>query len=73
VSADFRHVPARRDAEVVVRCALEGLGSTAVRTRETIETVGGALVVNAGATVVATGEDGAPRPLTDPEREALAR
>jgi AcrR family transcriptional regulator/acyl-CoA thioesterase FadM len=73
VSADFRHVPARRDAEVVVRCALDGLGSTAVRTRETIETVGGALVVNAGATVVATGEDGAPRPLTDPEREALAR
>jgi len=30
-------------------------------------------VVSAGATVVATGEDGTPRPLTDPEREALAR
>jgi acyl-CoA thioesterase FadM len=73
VSADFRHVPARRDAEVVVRCALDGLGTTGVRTRETIETVGGALVVHAGATVVAAGEDGAPRPLTDPEREALAR
>ena len=53
VSADFRHVPARRDAEVVVRCALDGLGTTGVRTRETIETVGGALVVSAGATVVA--------------------
>ena len=26
VTADFRHVPARRDAEVVVRCALDGLG-----------------------------------------------
>jgi AcrR family transcriptional regulator/acyl-CoA thioesterase FadM len=73
VSADFRHVPARRDAEVVVRCSLDGLGTTGVRTRETIETVGGALVVSAGATVVAAGEDGAPRPLTDPEREALAR
>jgi AcrR family transcriptional regulator/acyl-CoA thioesterase FadM len=73
VSADFRHVPARRDAEVVVRCLLDGLGTTGVRTRETIETVGGALVVSAGATVVAAGEDGAPRPLTDPEREALSR
>jgi len=71
VTADFRHVPARRDAEVVVRCALDGLGATGVRTRETIETVGGALVVSAGATVVAAGEDGAPRPLTDIEREAL--
>ena len=28
VSADFRHVPARRDAEVVVRCSLDGLGTT---------------------------------------------
>jgi AcrR family transcriptional regulator/acyl-CoA thioesterase FadM len=73
VSADFRHVPARRDAEVVVRCALDGLGATGVRTREAIETVGGALVVSAGATVVAAGEDGAPRPLTDTEREALLR
>ncbi|HEX5899867.1 MAG TPA: TetR family transcriptional regulator C-terminal domain-containing protein [Solirubrobacteraceae bacterium] len=73
VTADFRHVPARRDAEVVVRCVLDGLGSTGARTRETIETVGGALVVSAGATVVATGEDGAPRPLTDTEREALRR
>ena len=73
VSADFRHVPARRDAEVVVRCSLDGLGTTGVRTSETIETVGGALVVSAAATVVAAGEDGAPRPLTDPEREALAR
>jgi phytoene dehydrogenase-like protein len=72
-AADFRHVPARRDAEVVVRCALDGLGTTGVRTRETIETVDGARVVSAGATVVATGEDGAPRPLTDAEREALRR
>ena len=73
VSADFRHVPARRDAEVVVRCSLDGIGTTGVRTRETIETVGGALVVSAGATVVMAGEDGTPRPLTDAEREALAR
>jgi acyl-CoA thioesterase FadM len=73
VTADFRHVPARRDAEVVVRCVLDGLGSTGVRTRETIETVGGALVVSAGAAVVAIDEDGAPRTLTDAEREALLR
>ena len=73
VTADLRRVPARRDAEVVVRCTLDGLGTTGARTRETIETVGGALVLSAGATVVATGEDGAPRPLTDTERAALRR
>ena len=56
-----------------MRCALDGLSATGVRTRETIETVGGALVVSAGATVVASGEDGAPRTLTDTEREALRR
>jgi hypothetical protein len=32
-----------------------------------------AIVVGAGATLVAVGEDGAPRPLTDAEREALQR
>jgi acyl-CoA thioesterase FadM len=73
VSADFRHVPARRDAEVVVRCTLDGLAATGARTRETIETAGGALVVIAGATLIATGEDGAPRPLTDHERDGLMR
>jgi AcrR family transcriptional regulator/acyl-CoA thioesterase FadM len=71
VTADFRHPLARRDAEVVVRCALDGIGATSVRTRETIETVDGALVASAAATVVVTGEDGEPRPLTAAEREAL--
>jgi acyl-CoA thioesterase FadM len=73
VSADFRHVPARRDDEVVVVCALAGLDATSVRTRETIATAGGALVVSAGATVVLPGADGEPRPFTDDEREALQR
>jgi acyl-CoA thioesterase FadM len=71
VSADFRHVPARSDAEVVARCVLEGLGATSVRTRETIETVSGELVVSAGVTVSVCGEAGEPRALTDAEREAL--
>jgi AcrR family transcriptional regulator/acyl-CoA thioesterase FadM len=71
VSADFRHVPTRSDAEVLVRCALDGLGATSVRTRETIETVGGELVVSAGVTVSVCGEDSGPRALTDVEREAL--
>jgi acyl-CoA thioesterase FadM len=71
VTADFRHALSRSDAEVVVRCALEGLGATSVRTRETAETLGGALVVSAGATVVLAGEDGEPRALSAGEREAL--
>jgi acyl-CoA thioesterase FadM/DNA-binding transcriptional regulator YbjK len=71
VTADFRHPLARRDAEVVVRCALDGIGAASIRTRETIETIDGALVASAAATVVITGADGEPRPLTDDEREAL--
>jgi AcrR family transcriptional regulator len=71
VSADFRHVPTRSDAEVIVRCALDALGATSVRTRETIETVGGELVISAGVTVSVCGDDDEPRPLTDDEREAL--
>ncbi|MEA2277798.1 MAG: hypothetical protein QOC78_2758 [Solirubrobacteraceae bacterium] len=71
VTADFRHVPARRDAEVVVRCALDGVGDRSVRTLEQIETVTGTLVVSAGATVVVDDEHGEPRRLTDAEREAL--
>jgi AcrR family transcriptional regulator/acyl-CoA thioesterase FadM len=71
VSADFRHVPTRSDAEVIVRCAPDGLGATTVRTRETIETVGGELVVSAGVTVSVCGDDGEPRALVDSEREAL--
>jgi AcrR family transcriptional regulator len=71
VTADFRHPLARRDAEVIVRCALDGIGATSVRTRETIETVDGALVASAAATVVVTGDDGEPRLLTAAEREAL--
>jgi acyl-CoA thioesterase FadM len=71
VTADFRHPLARRDAEVVVRCALDGIGATSVRTRETIQTVDGALVASAAATVVVAGADGEPRALTAAEREAL--
>jgi AcrR family transcriptional regulator len=70
VTADLRGLPAGRE-EVVARCALDGLGGTSVRTLETIETADGTRVVSAGATVVAYDEDGAPRPLSDAEREAL--
>jgi AcrR family transcriptional regulator len=72
VSADFRHVPAGRGGEVIARCALHGLGERSVRTVESIETVAGAVVVSAGATVVVAGDDGEPRALTAAEREALS-
>jgi AcrR family transcriptional regulator/acyl-CoA thioesterase FadM len=71
ITADFRHVPARRDAEVLVRCALDGLGAESVRTRETIETPDGALVVSAGVMVVPCDAGGEPRALDAAEREAL--
>jgi AcrR family transcriptional regulator/acyl-CoA thioesterase FadM len=71
LSADFGRAPARRDAEVLVRCALDGVDDSGVRTRETIETMEGARVVSAGARVVVAAEHGGPRPLSDAERAAL--
>ena len=71
MAVDFRPAPARRDAEVVVRCTVDGLGDAGVRTRETIETADGALVVSAGARLRVTGENGEPRSLTEAERRAL--
>jgi hypothetical protein len=49
----------------------DGLSSARVRTRETMETVAGTLVVSAGATVVVCADDGEARPLAEAEREAL--
>jgi AcrR family transcriptional regulator/acyl-CoA thioesterase FadM len=72
VSADFRHALTHSDAEVIVRCALNSLGSTSIRTREWIETLDGAVVTVAAATVAVVAEGGVARPLTAAERQALA-
>jgi acyl-CoA thioesterase FadM len=72
VSADFPHALTHGDAEVIVRCALNSLGSASIRTREWIETLDGAVVTVAAATVAVLVDGGAARPLMAAEREALA-
>ena len=74
VAVDFRHPLGRRDGTAVVRCALDAAGRSVVRTRETIATAGGAIVVGASTTLeVLDAETGRPRALSASEREALER
>jgi AcrR family transcriptional regulator/acyl-CoA thioesterase FadM len=74
VAVDFRSPLGRRDGTAVVRCALDSAGRSGVRTRETIATAGGTVVVGASTTLeVLDGETGRPRALSDVERAALER
>jgi AcrR family transcriptional regulator/acyl-CoA thioesterase FadM len=74
VAMDLRRPLVPADGEVLVSCALDHLGRSSIRTRETIETDGRALVTNATTTLVARdARTGRPRPLTADERSALAR
>jgi AcrR family transcriptional regulator/acyl-CoA thioesterase FadM len=74
VAVDFRRPLGRRDGTAVVRCALDAAGRSGVRTRETIATAGGTIVVGASTTLeVMDAETGRPRALSAGEREALER
>jgi acyl-CoA thioester hydrolase len=72
VSIDYRRQLTQDDDAVVVRCGLERIGRSSVRTREEIRTAGGELAATAEAVMVplAAGGGGA-RPLTDAERAAF--
>ncbi len=70
---DFQRALRRDDEAVLVRCALDRVGETSIRTHETIETADGAPILDAAVTLVVRDQDtGRPRPLTTAEREALA-
>jgi AcrR family transcriptional regulator/acyl-CoA thioesterase FadM len=74
VAVEFRSPLVRRDGTAVVRCALDAAGRSGVRTRETVTTIGGNVVVAASTTLeVLDPETERPRALSASEREALER
>jgi acyl-CoA thioester hydrolase len=74
VAIDFRSELRQDDGEVSVRCSLDSIGRSSIRTREEIRKVDGTLSAEARSVVVprdpATGRS---RPLTDEERAVLER
>ena len=72
VEIDFRRELRHGDREVLVRCRLDRLGSSSIRTREEVLTRDGELAAEAAAVLVARelGEGGS-RPLTETERAAF--
>jgi acyl-CoA thioester hydrolase len=74
VAIDFRSELKQEDGEVVVRCSLESIGRSSIRTREEIRKLDGTLSAEAESVTVARDpEAGASRPLTEEERAALER
>jgi acyl-CoA thioester hydrolase len=72
VEIDYRRELTLADDRVVARCRLDGLGTSSVRTREQLLLLGGEVVTEAAAVLVARdAESLRPRPLTDDERAAL--
>jgi acyl-CoA thioester hydrolase len=72
VEIDFRRELRHGDREVLVRCRLDRLGTSSIRTREEVLTRDGELAAEAAAVLVARelGEGGS-RPLTETERAAF--
>jgi acyl-CoA thioester hydrolase len=74
VAIDFRRELRLEDEAVVVRCQLDGIGSSSVRTREEVWTADGMLAAEAEAVLVARDPtSGGSRPLRPAERQALER
>jgi acyl-CoA thioester hydrolase len=72
VAIDYRRPLTQDDDVITVRCRLESLGRSSVRTREEILTAGGALAAQAESVMVPLASDEAgSRPLTDAERAAF--
>jgi acyl-CoA thioester hydrolase len=74
VAIDYRRELRQSDREILVRCGLESIGRSSLRTREEIRTLDGTLSAEAASVIVprdpATGRS---RPLTEAERAALER
>jgi acyl-CoA thioester hydrolase len=74
VAIDFRRELVQADDVVLVRVALERIGSSSITLREEIAKLDGTLSAEAEAVVVARDrETGRSRPLTDDERAAFER
>ena len=74
VAIDFEQELKQDDAAIIVRCALESLGRSSIRTREEIVRLDGAVSARAASVIVPRDPaSGRSRPLTDDERAALER
>jgi acyl-CoA thioester hydrolase len=74
VAIDFRRELTQDDGEILVRCGLDSIGRSSIRTREEIRTLGGEVSAEAAAVIVPRDpETGTSRPLTEEERAALER
>jgi acyl-CoA thioester hydrolase len=72
VAIDFRSELTQDDEEIVVRCRLDSIGRTSVRTREEILMRDGTVSAESESVIVARHPDsGRSRPLTDEERATL--
>ena len=73
VSIDFRREVTQADDEVVATCALERIGTSSVRTRETVRIAAtGVVAAEASAVLVARNRSaGTSRPIAPPERAAF--
>ena len=69
---DYRQELTQDDGEVIVRCRLDRIGTSSVRTREEIRKRDGTLSAEASAVIVPKdAKAGGSRPLTDQERKLL--
>jgi acyl-CoA thioester hydrolase len=74
VAIDFRRELTQDDDEVIVRCAVERVGTSSVTLREEIRMLDGTLSAEAEAVLVARDpQTGRSRPLTDAERAGFER
>jgi acyl-CoA thioester hydrolase len=74
VAIDFKQELKQEDGAVLVRCGLDSLGSSSVRTREEIVKQDGTISAVAESIIVARDPRiGGSRPLNEAEREALER
>jgi acyl-CoA thioester hydrolase len=74
VEVDFRRELTLEDDRIVSRCALHSLGTSSIRTREELRTLGGEVAAEAEAILVARDrETRRSRPLSARERAALER
>lgn len=74
VAIDFRRELRLEDDVAVVTCRLERIGTSSLRLREEIRTLGGELAAEAEAVLVARDRvRGGSRPLTERERAAFER
>lgn len=72
VAIDYRSELTQSDREVVVRCGLESIGRSSIRTREEVRKLDGTLSAEAASVIVPRDPtSGRSRPLTEAERAAL--